>query len=375
MTPTVEVRAEVQPVGPYRLPGPSPDGLRRRRGDVLFRYLRLEGRDLLLRAARTRDGRVVLGARTVGDGTAVDAASDPRATAERALERWRFALGCDVDLRAFAAAHRNDPLIGASIRARPWWQPARRLSVFEAVVCAISEQLIAFDDAVVIQRRLIARHGPILAPLRPTYPRLRDLPDAQTVAARLVPAHFEACGLAPSRAVSLHRAAREIATGRIAVGPDADDRRVLARLEEIPGVGTWTVALVAAQALGRLDLAPSGDLNLRKALGRMRTGDPRARVDEAEVDAWLAPYAPWGALAAAHVMGMRPDTLPRKPALLVGHRRRGTVREERREQDDHLGRTAVGRPVDHVGLLDDPLPGLDRPGLPGLDRAHQLGSV
>lgn len=302
-----EIRAEVVPPGPYRLPGPSPDGLRRRRGDVLFRHVRRDGHDILLRAAQLRDGRVVLGAAAVGAGSAVTA--DPRTTLDTALCDWRQALGCDVDLRPFVAAHRHDPLIGASLRTRPWLQPSRRLSVFEALIAAISEQLIAFDDAVVIQRRIIARHGTRLAPLRPAHPRLRDAPDAAAVSDRLIPAHFEACGLAPSRAACLHRAAREIAAGRIDVAPGTDADRLLARLRRLPGIGSWTVALVATQALGRFDLPPSGDLNLLKALGRIRTGDPRARGEEHEVDAWLARFAPWGALAAAHLMASRPETL------------------------------------------------------------------
>lgn len=274
---------------------------------MLFRYVRRDGHDVLLRAAQLRDGRVVLGATAVGEAPA--ATVDRRTTLDATLRDWRHALGCDVDLRPFVAAHRHDPLIGASLRTRPWLQPSRRLSVFEALLAAVTEQLIAFDDAVVIQRRIVARHGTRLTPIRPSHPRLRDAPDAAAVSVRLIPAHFEACGLAPSRAACLHRAAREIAAGRIDVAPGTDGDRLLARLGRIPGIGSWTLALVATQALGRFDLAPSGDLNLLKALGRIRTGDPRARVEEHEVDAWLARFAPWGALAAAHIMATRPEAL------------------------------------------------------------------
>lgn len=322
----VEVRAEIQPPGPYRLPGPSADGLVRRRGEVLFRLLRVDGHDVLLRAAQRRDGSVVVGARVdparpaVGRGPSRPRPTRAAATcvtpgdAERAaregLHRWRFALGCDLDLRPFLAAHRRDPLIGDSLRRRPWLRPARRPSVFEALLCAVCEQLIAFEDAVVIQRRVIARYGTVRPPDRPAHPLLREAPDAEAVAGRLVPADLESCGLAPGRAAAVHRAARELASGRIDGRPDADHARLLARLGRVPGIGTWTLALVATQALGRVDLPPSGDLGLVKALGRIRTGDPRARVSEAEVDAWLAPYAPWGALAAAHLLSTRPDTLP-----------------------------------------------------------------
>jgi DNA-3-methyladenine glycosylase II len=310
----IEVRAEVGPAGPYRLPRSSADGLLRRRDGVLFRYVRSGGHDVLLRAAQLRDGRVVLGARL--DAGAVTT-EDPRRVAHAALARWRFALGVDLDLAPFVAAHRDDPLIGPSIRARPWLRPGRRFSVFEALLCAVCEQLIAFEDAVRIERRLIARHGRVREPGVATHPRLRDAPDAAAVADGLSPPHLEACGLAPKRAVALHRAAREIASGRIDVGPGCDPDRVLLRLGRLPEIGTWTLALVASQALGRHDRPPSGDLNLRKALGRILTGDPRARVPEQEVDAWLDRYAPFGALAAIHVMATRPEALRARGALTV----------------------------------------------------------
>jgi 3-methyladenine DNA glycosylase/8-oxoguanine DNA glycosylase len=333
----IEVRAEVGPRGPYRLPRPSGDGLVRRREGVLFRFLRTDGHDVLLRAARLRDGRVVLGARACplpagrapvawppAPGAAPDGPAGRRAAAElaraaavAALGRWRFALGVDADLRPFVAAHGDDPLIGPSIRTRPWLAPQRRPSVFEALLCAVCEQLIAYEDALRIERRLIARHGAARAPDVPSHPRLRDAPDAAGVGLGLVPAQLEACGLSPKRAAALHRAAREIATGRIDAGAGCDPDRVLLRLGRLPEIGTWTLALVASQALGRDDRPPSGDLNLRKALGRILTGDPRARVPEHEVDAWLDRYAPWGALAAAHLMSTRGDLLPGRGAGTV----------------------------------------------------------
>lgn len=328
----VELRAELLPPGAYRLPGPSADGLLRRRGDVLLRHLRVDGHDLLLRAARRRDGAVVLGARVepgartppaavAGGAAGGEPAGDPRVAAARGLRRWRHALACDLDLRPFLRAHRDDPLIGSSLRARPWLRPSQRPSVFEALLCAVCEQLIAFEDAVRIERRIVWRHGTALTvpellragAARPAAAILRDAPDAATVAARVSAAHLEACGLAPKRAAALHRAAREIASGRIDVTGDSE--RALLRLGRIPEIGSWTLALVAGQGFGRVDRAPSGDLNLLKVLGRMRTGDPRARASEPEVDALLAPYAPWGALAAAHLMATRPDSLPVGTAL------------------------------------------------------------
>ena len=336
-----ERRLVVAPVGPFRLPGGTPEGQQRREGGIVRRVERVDGSLVLLRAALRADGRLVLGA------TAAEPTGEDAALLGRALTRWRRILACDEDLRPFLAAHRGDALIGPSLRDRPWLRPGRRGSLFESLVCAVCEQLIAFEDAVRIERRIAWRHGAALGldardgvvglergsgaagRLRRRGARrvLWALPSAEEVAARLVPAHFEACGLAPARAQALHRAARELASGRLDphgrgtaaavphAGGDPDGERVLGRLDAIPEIGSWTLALVATQVLGRLDRPPSGDLNLVKALGRMRTGDPRARATEAEVDALLAPYAPWGALAAAHVMATRGEALPRERDL------------------------------------------------------------
>ncbi|MGH2745586.1 MAG: hypothetical protein ACRDN8_24460, partial [Thermoleophilaceae bacterium] len=54
-----------------------------------------------------------------------------RATALAAIERMRFALGTDHDLREFHRRFRLDPLVGRVIRLRPWLRPRRRPEPFE----------------------------------------------------------------------------------------------------------------------------------------------------------------------------------------------------------------------------------------------------
>jgi len=98
------------------------------------------------------------------------------------------------------------------------------------------------------------------------------------------------------------RAAREVASGRTdlhAADPEAGWRR----LRSIPGIGTWTIAMLASGGQGRLDMLPAGDLAYIKLVGRVLSGgDPWARASEADVDAFFAPYHPWGALAGAYAL-------------------------------------------------------------------------
>ncbi len=72
----------------------------------------------------------------------------------------RFALGVDDDLRGFHERFRFDPLIGPSVRARPWLRVRRRPEPFEALAWAVCEQLIDFPRAAAIQRRIVFRLGP-----------------------------------------------------------------------------------------------------------------------------------------------------------------------------------------------------------------------
>src|SRR3954463_13093646 len=152
----VEVRREVRPVWPYRLPRAGLDGvLRRRRDGGLERLLHVEGVPAIVRVGQPARDRVVL-----------VAGADSPDVAEEALRRMRFALGVDDDLRPFYDRFRSDPLIGRSVRARPYLRVMRRPEPFEALAWAICEQLIEIERATAIQRRIVARPGRRCAPTR-----------------------------------------------------------------------------------------------------------------------------------------------------------------------------------------------------------------
>jgi 3-methyladenine DNA glycosylase/8-oxoguanine DNA glycosylase len=63
--------------------------------------------------------------------------------------------------------------------------------------------------------------------------------------------------------------------------------------------------MLALTGQARLDQLPAGDLAYLKLVGRLRTGDPRARASEEEVNELFAPYAPWSGLAGAFALRAR----------------------------------------------------------------------
>jgi len=108
--------------------------------------------------------------------------------------------------------------------------------------------------------------------------------------------------LSAGRAIALRRAAREVAAGRADLG-DPDHERAWRRLRAIPGIGSWTIEMLALYGQGRYDQLPAGDLGYLRVVGRMATGNPRGRVTEDEVRAFFARYEGWAGLAGAHLLG------------------------------------------------------------------------
>jgi DNA-3-methyladenine glycosylase II len=282
----VLVRAEVRPRWAFRLAATGgPDGVARFRDGVLRRLLHVDGAPVLVAVAQP--GR---------DSVAFAARAASRELAEQGIARMRFALGVDDDLRPFHERFRWDPLIGPLVRRDPARRTFRRPEPFEALAWAITEQLIEFHRAAEIQRRLVRRAGP-----RCPRTGLRDVPSAATVA-RLAPAWLQSLDLSAGRSVALVRAAREVAAGRIDLHA-SDHERAWRRLRAIPGIGRWTVEMLALGGQGRYDQVPAADLHYLQVVGRLRTGNPRARATEEEVREVLAPYHPWEGLAASYLPG------------------------------------------------------------------------
>jgi 3-methyladenine DNA glycosylase/8-oxoguanine DNA glycosylase len=261
------------------------DGLTRARGGVLHRLVHAGDEPVLVRVVQLSPERVLFGA----SGT-------QRGPAEWGIERMRAALGIDQDLSGFYERFRFDPLIGTSVQTSPGLRAFGKPDPFEALAWAICEQLIEFGRACAIQRRLIFRLGRGCE-----WCEMRDAPAAATLAGQ-VPAQLESMDLSTARAVTLIRAAREVASGRVDLF-SSDHERGWRRLRAIRGIGSWTVQMLALTGQGRLDQLPAGDLAYIKLVGRLRSGgDPHARATEEDVNEFFAPYAPWAALAGMHTL-------------------------------------------------------------------------
>jgi 3-methyladenine DNA glycosylase/8-oxoguanine DNA glycosylase len=296
--PTLE--RDFKPIGPYRMPGAGRDGVLRRRGRAI------------VRAIHHGDECAVVAAWACGAGRVrIRAQADSDETVAHAVDRMRYALNLDHDLRPFHAAFKRDPLVGPAIRRFPWIRPARIADPFQALTWAITEQLIEVDRAFAIQRRLAFRFG-----RRSACGALVDAPSAATLAGR-APAELQACDLSAGRSLALVMSAREVASGRADLLA-SDHERAWARLLRIREVGPWTIEKLAIHGQGRDDMLPAGDLAYVKLVGRLLDLGRRATVDE--VRDLFAPYGPYAglagiyALAAARLRALPPPAPARRAA-------------------------------------------------------------
>jgi 3-methyladenine DNA glycosylase/8-oxoguanine DNA glycosylase len=278
------IEQDVRPIGPYRLPPARRDGVMRRRGASLVRVVHLG------------DDSAVVRAWPVKGAVRLRAESASRDAAGYAVERMRFALNLDHDLRPFQRQFKRDPLIGPVIHRYPSLRPSRLAMPFEALAWAITEQLIETTRAFAIQRRLTYRYG-----RRSACGTLRDAPAPAALAAR-APYELAALDLAAKRAIALIKASREVDRGRV----DLDQHEpAWKRLLAIPNIGSWTIDCLAFHGQGRDDMLPAGDLAYVKVVGRLARLGRRATEDE--VRDFFAPYGEWAGLAGTYMLRAASD--------------------------------------------------------------------
>jgi len=286
---------EVRPRWPFRLPrGSGGDGTASWRRGVLCRLLHVEGRPVLVRCWQPGRQRVMLRADAL-DATQVvcppliggPEAEGPASAEqlEQAVERMRFAIGVDDDYSDFRERFRGDRMLEPLIRRYSTLRPRRRPWPWEALAWAVTAQLIEARRAAGIQRRIVRRWGPRIGSGRA---KLGDVPSAAVIAGR-APAELQATDLSAGRSVAMRTVAR------MARKLDLEDSASDQRLQEVAGIGPWTVQCLGLFGRGDLDSLPAGDLGYVKLVGHLAGEGRRATVEE--VERFYAPYAPYRGLA------------------------------------------------------------------------------
>ena len=227
------------------------------------------------RATRTREGAATLNLRADGSGVRARAWG-PGAAA--ALQTAGDLVGAYDDPSVFEPKH--------DVLRDPWRRMrglrlGRTGAVIEALVPSILEQKVTGREAFRSYRALVRKYGecapgPVDVWLPPTPQILAELPYWA----------YHPLGIERRRADTVRRAcARAARLEEAASMPVADAYR---RLQAIQGVGRWTAAEVARDALGDPDAVSVGDYHLKNQVAWVLAGEPRA-TDERMLEL-LEPY-------------------------------------------------------------------------------------
>jgi AraC family transcriptional regulator of adaptative response / DNA-3-methyladenine glycosylase II len=207
-----------------------------------------------------------------------------------AVARVRRLFDLDADPLAVAEVLGADPLLAASLRARPGLRCAASVDPHEMLVRAIVGQQVSVAGARTVVGRLASAYGeplalsdPDLTHLFPTVARLADLDPATA-------------SMPAARSRALAGACAALAAGTAVLHPGVDRAAALEALERVPGIGPWTLAYVAMRGLGDPDVLPASDLGVRRAMGAAGLPTGPARIEELG-RAWR----PWRSYATVHL--------------------------------------------------------------------------
>ncbi len=212
-----------------------------------------------------------------------------------AVQRCRTLLDLDSDPFAVTEAFEADAVLGPLVRKNPGLRVAGCVDGDELAVRAVLGQQISVAGATTHAARLVATCGEPLA--TPVGGLTHVFPTAAAIAAA-DPARL---ALPAARRRALLGLTAALAAGEIGLDAGADLGETRRRLEDLSGIGPWTVGYIAMRALRDPDAFLPRDLGVRHALEALgHDGSPRAAAELS--DAWR----PYRAYALQHLWAQLP---------------------------------------------------------------------
>jgi AraC family transcriptional regulator of adaptative response / DNA-3-methyladenine glycosylase II len=207
-----------------------------------------------------------------------------------AISRCRRLLDLDADPEAIVDALGADPALESLILKSPGRRVPRTADEQEFAVRAVLGQQVSTAAARTHAARLVVAQGtPITDPegdLTHLFPSVAELAavDPSTVA---VPDARRRC---------LGALVGALATGAVDVSAGADWVRARDGLRALPGIGPWTVEMIAMRSLGDPDAFPATDLGVRRAADELDIPSTPAGLT-----AYAERWRPWRAYAVQYL--------------------------------------------------------------------------
>ena len=204
-----------------------------------------------------------------------------------AIARCRRVLDLDADPQAVVDALSDDDVIAPLVRKAPGRRVPGTVDPDEFAVRAVLGQQVSTAAARTHASRLVGGYGESLVDpeggLTHVFPAASQLLDAPVAG----PA---------SRRQTLSTLVRALAAGTIDLSVGGDWERAKTQLLALPGIGPWTVAIIAMRAFGDPDAFPASDLGVRRAAAELGLPtQPAALLDRA------LRWRPWRAYATQYL--------------------------------------------------------------------------
>jgi len=204
-------------------------------------------------------------------------------------------LGLAQQVEVFEQTYREHPQLGPLIASQPGLRVPVTATPFEALTWAVMGQAISVNAAVSLRRKLI-----LLAGVRHSS-GLFCYPEAQQVA-NLGEDELRRAGFSTAKARTLLTLSRLVVENSLPLDQWLQTlpvNEMQQRLQEVPGIGPWTISYVLLRGFGWLDGSLHGDVAVRKGLQIVLALPDKIGMEQARQ--WLAPFSPWRALVAAHL--------------------------------------------------------------------------
>jgi DNA-3-methyladenine glycosylase II len=229
--------------------------------------------DRYIRGIRTPQGNCLVTVRQCGS---IEASAAEVTIAARDLSEsvhaaviaiLRRVLALDVELAELSARFDGEPGLQSIAQHLRGMRPPRFPDLFETIASVVPFQQLSLESGAALLNRLVQAFGESVE-----HDGLQAwvFPSARSVAAATV-ADVRGCGFSTAKAQTLTHVARLIRSGaltesHLAVLPTAG---LMTALENLPGIGRWTSAVIALRGFGRLDAFPPDDAGIRRYLGQV----------------------------------------------------------------------------------------------------------
>ncbi|MQY12572.1 putative bifunctional transcriptional activator/DNA repair enzyme AlkA [Streptomyces sp. RB5] len=208
-----------------------------------------------------------------------------------AIARCRRMLDLDADPVAVDEQLSRDPQLAELVAKAPGRRVPRTVDGAEFAVRAVLGQQVSTAAARTHAGRLVKAYGtPVEDPFGGGLTHL--FPAMETLAG-LDP---ETLAMPRSRRTTLTTLVAALASGEVDLGGGSDWARARERLAALPGIGPWTVEVIAMRGLGDPDAFLPTDLGIRKAAQAL--GLPSA---PAALTRHAAAWQPWRAYAVQYL--------------------------------------------------------------------------